>query len=366
MVAGDLVNTASRIQSARRAGHGARRRGDPPRDRADGRLRGRGQPRAEGQGRPDSALARAPRRLRRSRHAEVGRARGAVRRPRPRAAPDQGALPRLRGRGQARTSSRSPASPGSASRASAGSSTSTSTGSSRRRTGTAVAVSPTARASPTGRSRTWSGCARGSSRTRSRARRSPSSRAVVEEHIDDPEERRFVEPRLAHLLGLDEESARLRARGPLRRLAALLRAAGRRLPGGDALRGHAVGGRVAARLHRVPARVVPQLADPRRHAGAAGAARAPADLGRRPSQLHLALPRAALRRGDGGAARRPRSGPARRAAGADPRPGRGHPALRGRDRADAARPRRARAGGAGLPADRARSSRSRSPRRCTR
>ena len=40
----------------------------------------------------------------------------------------------------------------------------------------------------------------------------------------------------------------------------LLRAAGRRLPDGARLRGHAVGGRVAARLHRVPARVVAQLA----------------------------------------------------------------------------------------------------------
>ena len=31
---------------------------------------------------------------------------------------------------------------------------------------------------------------------------------VVEEHISDPEERRFVEPRLAHLLGLEEEATR--------------------------------------------------------------------------------------------------------------------------------------------------------------
>ena len=46
---------------------------------------------------------------------------------------------------------------------------------------------------------------------------------------------------------------------------------------------------------------------------------------------------------------------------ADPRAGRGRPALRGRDRADAARPRRARPGGRRLPADRRRSSRSRCP-----
>src|SRR5207237_8422024 len=32
--------------------------------------------------------------------------------------------------------------------------------------------------------------------------------AVVEEHVGDPEERRFVEPRLRHLLGLEEEAGR--------------------------------------------------------------------------------------------------------------------------------------------------------------
>ena len=74
MVAGDLVNTASRIQSDGRAGHGARRRGDPARDGADDRLRGRRRARAEGQGRADAAVAGAPGRLRRARRAEVGRA----------------------------------------------------------------------------------------------------------------------------------------------------------------------------------------------------------------------------------------------------------------------------------------------------
>jgi class 3 adenylate cyclase/tetratricopeptide (TPR) repeat protein len=35
----------------------------------------------------------------------------------------------------------------------------------------------------------------------------PKVRAMVEEHIRDPEERKWVEPRLAHLLGLEERSA---------------------------------------------------------------------------------------------------------------------------------------------------------------
>ena len=96
MVAGDLVNTASRIQSAAEPGHGARRRGDAARDRGGDRVRGRRRARAEGQGRADAALARAARRRRPRRRRPLGRARGAVRRPRPRAAPRQGALPRER------------------------------------------------------------------------------------------------------------------------------------------------------------------------------------------------------------------------------------------------------------------------------
>ena len=42
------------------------------------------------------------------------------------------------------------------------------------------------------------------SRTRSRRRRATKLRAAIEQHIPDPEERRWVEPRLAHLLGLEE------------------------------------------------------------------------------------------------------------------------------------------------------------------
>ena len=50
-------------------------------------------------------------------------------------------------------------------------------------TGTAAAASPTARASPTGRSPTWCGCAAGSPRTTSRARPLAKLRATLDEHI---------------------------------------------------------------------------------------------------------------------------------------------------------------------------------------
>ncbi len=126
--------------------------------------------------------------------------------------------------------------------------------------------------------------------------------ATLEEHVLDAEERRFVEPRLAHLLGLRGPGAGDQ-RGPLRRLAPLLRAPRGELSDGARLRGHAVGRREPARLRRVPARVVAEPPDLRAHARAAGAAGAPADLGRRAAQLHVALPRAALAAGDGGAPR---------------------------------------------------------------
>ena len=93
----------------RRAGHRVRRRVDATRDRAGDRLRGGRRVRAEGQGGLDAALARAAASSPGVRGAlKSQRARGAVRRPRPRAAPDQGAVPRVRPRSARRTSSRSP------------------------------------------------------------------------------------------------------------------------------------------------------------------------------------------------------------------------------------------------------------------
>ncbi len=64
MVAGDLVNTASRVQSAAEPGAVLRRRDDPARHRADDRLRGRRLLRVQGQGQSLAAARRPTRRLR--------------------------------------------------------------------------------------------------------------------------------------------------------------------------------------------------------------------------------------------------------------------------------------------------------------
>ncbi len=65
-------------------------------------------------------------------------------------------------------------------------------------------------------------------------------RETLEEHLPDPEERSFVEPRLANLLGLEDGSTGDRA-GPVRGLAAPLRAPGRHRSDRARVRGHALG-----------------------------------------------------------------------------------------------------------------------------
>ena len=69
------------------------------------------------------------------------------------------------------------------------------------------------------------------------------------EYVTDPEERRWIEPRLAHLLGLSE--APPGPRGALLGLAHLFRTRPRTRPGGHGLRGPAVGRPRPRRLHRV-------------------------------------------------------------------------------------------------------------------
>ena len=187
-------------------------------------------------------------------------------------------------------------------------------------------------------------------------------RATVEEHVPDAEERRFVEPRLAHLLGLDEGAAhgkeelfgawrllfeRMSETGPVVLLFEDLQWA-------DADPG---------RVHLLPPGVVTQPPHLRSLPRPAGAAGAPSRVRAGLEKPDRALSRAALRRGDGGSPRRLRTGPSGRAAGADLAAGRRCPALRSRDGADAARPRAPGSGGIDLPSDRRRSTSWRSPRR---
>ena len=85
-----------------------------------------------------------------------------------------------------------------------------------------------------------------------------------------------------------------RARGPgrratrraVRRLAAPVRADRVAGDGRARVRGPPVGGRRPDRVHRLADGVVAAASDPDRHAGAARAVRAPADLGRGPARLH--------------------------------------------------------------------------------
>ena len=84
-----------------------------------------------------------------------------------------------------------------------------------------------------------------------------------------------------------------RPAGPVRRLAPVLRAARRCLSDGARVRGHAVGRLEPARLRRVPARVVAQPPALRDHARTPRTARPPPHLGRGPPELQLDLPRAA-------------------------------------------------------------------------
>ena len=124
------------------------------------------------------------------------RARAAVRRPRRRAAADQGPLSRLR-RPRGRAPGRGHrARPGSARRGSATElSTTTSTGSRTTSSGTPAAACPSATASPTGRSPRWSASGSGSPRTRRPRRPTRSSPTGSSDWIADPDERERVAPR---------------------------------------------------------------------------------------------------------------------------------------------------------------------------
>ena len=175
-----------------------------------------------------------------------------------------------------------------------------------------------------------------------------SSATRVEQFVPDDEERRFVEPRLAHLLGLEDGSARGRG-GALRRMASLLRAHGRARDSDASVRGLAVGRRGPRRVHRAPARVGAAASDLRL------LPRPPGPEGRHPefghgshqTTLSLApLSEQAMRTLlDGFVPGLPRG-----RAGAHPGPLRGCPAVRRGDGSDAPRPRPPRGGGGRVPA----------------
>ena len=284
MVAGDLVNTASRVQAIADAGHRARRRGNPQGLGGGDRLRGRRDARAEGQGRARAAVARRPGRRRcAAAWSDQPSPRGAVRRPRPRAASRQGALPRLRRGGPRRISSRWWASAASASPASRGSSRSTSTGWRRTSGGTAAAASPTVRESRSGRSPRWCACARGSSRTRTPSRASAKLRAAVE-HAHPRSERAALRGAAPRASSRSRGARRARPGEPLRRLAAPLRAHVRGASGRFSSSRTSTGPTRAPRLRRVPRRLGAGPPDLHPHAGPPGACRPATDLGCRQAQ----------------------------------------------------------------------------------
>ena len=114
-----------------------------------------------------------------------------------------------------------------------------------------------------------------------------------------------------------DRADRARSRGSLLGVAPVRRAHGRRVPGDHGLRGHPLGRRRAARVRRVPARLVAQPPDLRRHAGPSGRHRPASRLGGEPAELHLARARAAPGRRDRRAAARTScpASPTRRSSG---------------------------------------------------
>ncbi len=136
----------------------------------------------------------------------------------------------------------------------------------------------------------------------------PTTRAavarMVEEHVPDEAERRWIEPRLLVLLGLAEAPS-----GGREELFAAWRTFFERLAadgdGRPRVRGHPLGRRRAAGLHRAPAGLEPRPADLRDHARAPGAAGATAGVGDRPARRHRGARRAAGGRVHARAARGP-------------------------------------------------------------
>ena len=202
MVAGDLVNTASRLQSVAPAGYGPGRRGDPPRGRQGDRVRGGRRAPAQGQGRTGPGLA-GPAGRGRGRRAQPRRdARGPVRRPATRSSASSRTSSTRRPATAGLDWSASSARPASARRASPGSSSSTSTAWSRPSGGT-TAGPPMATASASGRSVRWSARALRPARDGRRGDDADEGRGDLDDHVPDAEERHWIEPALLTLLGVE-------------------------------------------------------------------------------------------------------------------------------------------------------------------
>ena len=114
--------------------------------------------------------------------------------------------------------------------------------------------------------------------------------AMLEQHIPDETERAWIEPRILVLLGHRRDAAR-RAPGAVRRVADVLRAAGRDRHRRVRRRGPPVVRRRPARLPRAPAGLGPLEPDLRPDPRPARAARPAAGLGHRPARRRVDAPR---------------------------------------------------------------------------
>ena len=336
MVAGDLVNTAARLQGVAEAGHRPRRRGDSTCRRASNRVRAARRPLAEGQDRAGAGLARAAGRGQPWRGGPSGRPRAAIRRARGGAARAEGRPPcgRPGPAGAAGVGHRTGRHRQEPARLGAGEVRR------RRRRGHLLASRPLAVLRggdrPLGARR--DGAApmrpdRGCRRAHNPRRRRCHARRV----------RARSERARAHRSGAADAArcrggSRRRTRRALPRLAPLLRAHRGFRDDRAGVRGPPVGGLRAHGLHRASARLVARAADPRRHPRPSRAVRPPSGLGREPPSPDRAGARAADGRRGARPARGPRPRAAGRCAGRDRRARRGHAALRRRGRARAARP----------------------------
>ncbi len=172
--------------------------------------------------------------------------------------------------------------------------------------------------------------------------------ASIAEHVPDEEDRDWIEPRLAHLLGLADASFE---RDELfAGVAPLLRAPRRRGADRARVRGPAMGGCRPPRLRRVPRRVGAREADLRprtRPARACGPA--PGVRHGDARRFHRARARTATRRRHRRAARGARPRTSGDPPQLDPSACRRHSAVCGGDRSDAPEPRSARGGRRRLP-----------------